>query len=54
MKKIFSIAKAVFGVRKGDSVSLSEAIPFWFAVSSPVIGLTLGVFGAWVFAWLTS
>ena len=36
------------------SVSLSEAIPFWFAISSPLIGLALGVFGVWVVAWLTS
>ncbi len=36
------------------SVSLSEAIPFWFAISSPLVGLALGVFGVWVVAWLTS
>jgi hypothetical protein len=38
---------------KPNSLSLSEAIPFWFAVSSPLIGLALGVFGAWFVAWLT-
>jgi hypothetical protein len=39
--------------RKHDSTELREAIPFWFAVSSPLIGLTLGLFGAWLVAWLS-
>ena len=41
-------------LRKHDSTTLREAIPFWFAVSSPLIGLAFGLFGAWLFAWLTT
>jgi len=43
-----------FPQQRRNSLSLSEAIPFWFAISSPLIGLALGVFGAWFVAWLTS
>jgi hypothetical protein len=43
-----------FPQRGSNSLSLSEAIPFWFAVSSPLIGLALGFFGAWFATWLTS
>jgi hypothetical protein len=52
MKRGF--ANVRFGLRTRDSLRLSEVIPFWFAVSSPLIGLALGVFGAWLVAWLTS
>jgi len=27
---------------------LSEALPFWFAMTSPVIGIVLGLVGAWI------
>lgn len=40
--------------RKGESVLLSEVIPLWFAISSPLIGLVLGFLGAWFVTWLTS
>jgi hypothetical protein len=53
MRTILSIVNLIFPQRKRNSVTLSEAIPFWFAVSSPLIGLALGVFGAWFVAWLT-
>jgi hypothetical protein len=43
-----------FPQRRHNSLPLSEVIPFWFAVSSPLIGLALGIFGAWLFAWMTS
>jgi len=43
-----------FPQRRHNSVPLSETIPFWFAVSSPLIGLALGFFGAWFATWLTS
>jgi hypothetical protein len=43
-----------FRLRRRDSLPLSEAIPFWFAVSSPLIGLVLGFLGAWFVTWLTS
>lgn len=36
-----------------ETVSLKELIPFWFAVSSPLLGMLLGLLGAWVVAWLT-
>ena len=46
-KRAFQHAKAQFlPIKRGDSV--------WFAVSSPAIGLVLGVFGAWFVSWLTS
>ncbi len=41
-------------VRGLDFSSLREAIPFWFAVSSPLTGLLLGFLGAWLVTWLTS
>jgi len=34
--------------------SSREAIPFWFAISSPLTGLILGFLGAWLVTWLTS
>jgi hypothetical protein len=43
-----------FRLRRRDSLPLSEAIPFWFAISSPLIGLILGFLGAWFVTWLTS
>ena len=36
-----------------ETVSLKELIPFWFAVSSPLVGMLLGFLGAWFVAWLT-
>ena len=54
MKTILSIANLIFPRRPRNSVPLSEAIPFWFAISSPLIGLALGVFGVWLVAHLTS
>jgi hypothetical protein len=30
-----------------ETTPLKELIPFWFAVSSPVLGILLGLFGAW-------
>lgn len=35
-----------------ETISLKELIPFWFAVSSPLIGVLLGLLGAWFVAWL--
>jgi hypothetical protein len=40
--------------RRRDSLPLREAIPLWFAISSPLIGLIIGFIGAWVVTWLTS
>ncbi len=35
-------------------LQLREAIPLWFALSSPLTGLILGLLGAWFVTWLTS
>jgi hypothetical protein len=48
------VANMRFRLRKRDSLPLSEAIPFWFAVSNPLIGLAIGFLGAWAVIWLTS
>ena len=42
------------GMRGLDLFSLREAIPFWFAISSPLTGLIVGFLGAWLVTWLTS
>jgi hypothetical protein len=45
---------APWRLRKRGWLSLREAIPLWFAISSPLTGLILGLLGAWFFTWLTS
>ena len=35
------------------AIPLKEVIPFWFAVSSPLLGMLLGLLGAWFVAWLS-
>jgi hypothetical protein len=35
-----------------QTIPLREAIPFWFAVSSPLLGVLLGLMGAWFVTWL--
>jgi hypothetical protein len=47
MKTIFETAAV-----GREAISLREAIPFWFAVSSPVIGVLMGLLGAWFVTWL--
>ena len=37
-----------------EPVPLREVIPFWFAVSSPLLGALLGLLGAWFVAWLSA
>jgi len=44
----------VWLLRKRDSLQLWEAIPLWFAISSPLIGLIIGFLGAWFVTWLTT
>ena len=39
--------------QRREPLSLREIIPFWFAVSSPLIGAVLGVGGVWLLSWLT-
>jgi hypothetical protein len=41
-------------VRRYDSLPLREAIPLWFAISSPLIGVMIGLLGAWFVTWLTA
>jgi hypothetical protein len=48
------IASTHWHMRKRDSLPLREAIPLWFAISSPLIGLIIGFLGAWFVTWLTS
>jgi hypothetical protein len=36
------------------ALPLREAIPLWFAVSSPLIGVMIGLLGAWFVTWLTT
>jgi len=38
---------------EGETISSKELIPFWFAVSSPLVGILLGLLGAWFVAWLS-
>jgi hypothetical protein len=39
---------------EGETVPSREVIPFWFAVSSPLLGALLGLLGAWFVAWLSA
>jgi hypothetical protein len=39
---------------EGEAIQLREVIPFWFAVSSPLLGAFLGLLGAWFVAWLSA
>jgi len=36
------------------AIPLKEVIPFWFAVSSPLLGAFLGLLGAWFVAWISA
>jgi len=49
-----SIPSTHWRLRRRDSLPLREALPLWFAISSPLIGLVLGFLGAWFVTWLTS
>ena len=35
---------------EGKTIPLKDVIPFWFAVSSPLLGMLLGLLGAWFVA----
>ena len=37
-----------------ETIPLKELIPFWFAVSSPLLGMLLGLLGAWFVTWLSA
>ena len=49
MKTVLQIANV-----KRDASPLREVIPFWFALSSPLIGVVMGLLGAWFVTWLTA
>jgi hypothetical protein len=51
---LFTVTSAPSRIRKRDSLALGEAIPLWFAALSPLIGLIIGILGAWLFSSLTS
>jgi len=38
---------------EGETIPLKEVIPFWFSVSSPVLGMLLGLLGAWFVTWVS-
>jgi hypothetical protein len=38
---------------EAETIPLREAIPFWFAVPSPLLGALLGLLGAWFVAWFS-
>jgi hypothetical protein len=40
--------------RRRRALPLREAIPLWFAISSPLIGVMIGLLGAWFVTWLTT
>lgn len=48
MKPIVQTANA-----EEETIPLREVIPFWFAVSSPLLGALLGILGAWLVTWLS-
>jgi hypothetical protein len=50
----FPVATAASRIRSRNLLPLREAIPLWFAMSSPLIGLVFGFLGAWFVTWLTS
>ena len=49
MKMIFETA-----IVAPEAIPLKEVIPFWFAVSSPLIGVITGLLGAWFVTWLSA
>jgi hypothetical protein len=49
MKTIFETAPIA-----REAISLREVIQFWFAVSSPLIGVIMGLLGAWFVTWLSA
>jgi hypothetical protein len=38
---------------EGETIPLREVIPFWFAVSSPLLGALLGLLRACFVAWFS-
>ena len=38
---------------EAETIPLREVVPFWFAVSRPLLGALLGLLGAWFVAWFS-
>jgi hypothetical protein len=36
------------------AIPLRQVIPFWFAVSTPLLGVLFGLLGAWFVTWLSA
>ena len=51
---LLQTADARWRLRRRAPLQLRETIPLWFALSSPLTGLILGLLGAWFVTWLTS
>lgn len=49
MKTIFETANPT-----REALPLREVIPFWFAVSSPLLGVLIGLLGVWFVTWLSA
>jgi hypothetical protein len=49
MKTIVQTANAL-----RETMPLREVIPLWFAISSPLLGVLLGLMGAWFVTWLSA
>jgi len=53
-KKIMSVSTMKHASWRRHALPLREAIPLWFAISSPLIGVMIGLLGAWFVTWLTT
>jgi hypothetical protein len=52
--KIMSVSTIKHASWRRHVLPLREAIPLWFAISSPLIGVMIGLLGAWFVTWLTT
>jgi hypothetical protein len=53
-KKIMSVSTIKRASWRRHALPLREAIPLWFAISGPLIGVMIGLLGAWFVTWLTT
>jgi hypothetical protein len=53
-KTTMSVSTIKHASWRRDALPLREAIPLWFAISSPLIGVLVGLLGAWFVTWLTT
>jgi hypothetical protein len=45
--------KSIVENARSNAVPFRETIPFWFAVLSPLIGILIGLLGAWFIDWIS-